>query len=527
MKHFILLIVFLSLSFFCFSQNDPVYESIENDYFKVDVKSNGLLFNNDGKSAFEYPLDEETTLMNFAGIWLGAYTEDKSLKLDGHFMHEEDLSDFQNYAGNWNKIWKVSKAEIVKHKEDFEDDGIIQNKQTSIYAWPGRASTSSLAYNVFEMPNEFLADFFDQNGDGIYEPDKGDYPSIGNNSISLEHPNEMLWFKYKSINLDMEIHCTIYTLDEFDFVDMSKSIFVQKTFKYNGFESLFPFYFGSINDFAIGCEDDYFGTYYDRSTIFSYNADNDDTCNSINAYGENPPALALSFLRGPLIPLLSDYSIPPLGVAPDTLAEAKLNAVIPSDLNGIGQPEIPKSFYDLLMGTSLVGTTLNQGQVFFDGNPSIDKNTELAKNNDPGHRQVLASFCPLRMNPGSVNRLVWVYTVYDDPGNTNLENVENLFRTVPQYVAENEACFLPTSTERPNEITTVLFPNPAKAKIFIKAESNIESIEIVDIEGRSHYKALIDSKNIEVNVLDFTNGIYIIKLRSENGIAIKKFLKVN
>lgn len=74
-----------------------------------------------------------------------------------------------------------------------------------------------------------------------------------------------------------------------------------------------------------------------------------------------------------------------------------------------------------------------------------------------------------------------------------------------------------------------LYPNPAKNTLTISDSSNSQdaSIEITDISGRI-VKLLKTgfSNEVTINVSELTSGNYILKLKSENGTAIKKFIKI-
>lgn len=74
-----------------------------------------------------------------------------------------------------------------------------------------------------------------------------------------------------------------------------------------------------------------------------------------------------------------------------------------------------------------------------------------------------------------------------------------------------------------------LYPNPAKNTLTISDASNSSnaSVEITDISGRI-VKSLNAgfSNELVINVAELTSGNYILKLKSENGTAVKKFIKM-
>lgn len=74
-----------------------------------------------------------------------------------------------------------------------------------------------------------------------------------------------------------------------------------------------------------------------------------------------------------------------------------------------------------------------------------------------------------------------------------------------------------------------LYPNPANNLITISdgTKSSDGLVEIYDITGRM-VKTLNSSfdSDVAIDISNFSSGNYILKLKSENGIAVKKFLKL-
>lgn len=68
-------------------------------------------------------------------------------------------------------------------------------------------------------------------------------------------------------------------------------------------------------------------------------------------------------------------------------------------------------------------------------------------------------------------------------------------------------------------------PNPANDVVYINAKNNaiINSIEITDINGRV-VKNINDSVS-QLNVSDLNSGIYLLKIKNENGVGTSKFVK--
>ncbi|MDR0575672.1 MAG: discoidin domain-containing protein [Tannerella sp.] len=73
-----------------------------------------------------------------------------------------------------------------------------------------------------------------------------------------------------------------------------------------------------------------------------------------------------------------------------------------------------------------------------------------------------------------------------------------------------------------------IYPNPVSDELFVDATSNILSMEIWDLTGKSYYKYDDQTKGIsshKVNISDWKSGIYIVKTQTENGLKKQKFIK--
>ncbi len=84
-----------------------------------------------------------------------------------------------------------------------------------------------------------------------------------------------------------------------------------------------------------------------------------------------------------------------------------------------------------------------------------------------------------------------------------------------------------TESVKENSIDKItIYPNPAKDKLTIATKSNKEQkVEIVNLIGQTVYNCL-GKDNITIDITAFANGVYILKLNSENGTMLRKFVKM-
>ena len=72
-------------------------------------------------------------------------------------------------------------------------------------------------------------------------------------------------------------------------------------------------------------------------------------------------------------------------------------------------------------------------------------------------------------------------------------------------------------------VKTVVFPNPANNVININSSSNINRVEIFNMMGQMVGNYNVNDVNTQINTSNFANGVYTVKIETENGMSTKKF----
>lgn len=94
----------------------------------------------------------------------------------------------------------------------------------------------------------------------------------------------------------------------------------------------------------------------------------------------------------------------------------------------------------------------------------------------------------------------------------------------PEGCTDTSACFtinnLSINNIELNQLISI-YPNPAKSEININGTVDIQSVRILDLQG----KELIQTKGNKIVVSGLSSGVYLIEVSTPNGIGAKKFVK--
>ena len=84
----------------------------------------------------------------------------------------------------------------------------------------------------------------------------------------------------------------------------------------------------------------------------------------------------------------------------------------------------------------------------------------------------------------------------------------------------------PQSIEENSQIINV-FPNPTSEYINIESVNNIDEIRIFDIQSRVVFSENINSKTKKINISNFSTGVYITEIVTNNIVIRKEFVISN
>lgn len=77
------------------------------------------------------------------------------------------------------------------------------------------------------------------------------------------------------------------------------------------------------------------------------------------------------------------------------------------------------------------------------------------------------------------------------------------------------------SSGQAQKIETLVFPNPATSYFRIRSEENVTSVEIFDIVGKQVAEHPAQGTDVTINIAPLSRGMYIVRIRGDQGQVIK------
>lgn len=288
---------------------------------------------------FEVPKNSDQHAMFAGSLWLGGRDVSGQLKVAA-LLYRADGDDFwpgplsttdfeinQATCEAYDRHFATTRAEVdnfrkwydagledaengtTKQKDEFPDYVIPQ----IIFEWPAHGRTEEPFNEDFN-----LAPFFDRNGDGIYDPNSGDYPGYEFNPEDVCNKTDRktdifgdqnLWWVFNdkgnvhtetgASSIGMEIRAQAFSFATND--EVNNMTFMNYELVNRSSFTLTDTYFGVFADADLGgANDDFVGCDVGKGLGYCFNGDNDDADDLGNkGYGANPPAIGIDFFEGP------------------------------------------------------------------------------------------------------------------------------------------------------------------------------------------------------------------------------------
>ena len=570
--------------------NNHSYDSLNINNINAGISSNNILFTRRNELIsgwygyftgphFEVPKGSGKNTIFLNTMWIGGLNSSGGLHQAGQ-RYRSNGTDYQPgpiansydsaFLVNWQRTWKLTKEEVGFHrnnwwKDDYEPIELIAK-------WPGNGDP---AYDMAEQ----LAPYYDNDGNGIYDPAFGDYPLIrGDQCIYFMVNDDKKHTETGGDSLQVEVHCMAYAYDAPADSILNNTIFVHYDLINRSQNTYFDTYFGVFTDFSIGYDwDDYVGSDVMSNSFLGYNGYNIDGRNDPGSYGENPPAQSTTFLAGPFLD--ADNEDNPSGACDESKNGVNFgNGIIDDERHGMSNfiyfggagfmddPQIHVEYYQYLRAHWRDNTPLNFGglghylwapgpecRYMWPGdtdpynwgtecvlpNDGYNQNgkwwTEEHESNSPGDRRGLGSCGPFTFHPGDVQEveLAYVFANSYKGADSSKKLLSERLSELRQRVLDGEIVIPNDELDINEQSTSVhnfkIYPNPASEVIYIeteelrggKAEYRIISpMGIVIASG-----SIMNKTKNEINIQYLKPGFYIITVITENGIASNKFIK--
>jgi hypothetical protein len=418
------------------------------------------------------------------GVWIGGVDRAGNIKLSAvtyrslgfdFFSGPLDLNGTTELeiCKDWDRFFTVKGINVLNHYNRVSESiatGVpisCDSIPEDVKFWPGQGNPYWREKFNFNLPDQALGAFWDEDLDGIYDPCQGDFPLIEirgcepDNRIEARElvPDEMNFWIYndnggpqslsgpRAIQMEVQVQAFAYaTNDEINDMTFYRYKLINKAA-----EDLVDCYFSMWIDPDLGCySDDYVGCDVSRSMAYIYNQDavdgiNGTACEGTNTYGTNIPALGMDYFRGPLGPKVFRRDMNgnivldangkkildeprPFTGEQDTLIELGMTSFTYHENGGIGsfppQTTDPQrgredGFYNYIRGFWADGTPLTFGGSGF--NPGSQDSVRYAFPDDPnnlsgwsmctanlpfGDRRTMQATGPLLLQPGATNELI-------------------------------------------------------------------------------------------------------------------------
>jgi hypothetical protein len=266
--------------------------------------STGFLFgpddsDNNGNARFHF----DNASAFFAGqLWYRGLRNNIDTVTNLETFRQVELQNFSGpisnvydraYLQKYDKVWVVSKAEILLHKQQYLNP--TYSTPTAIRTWPGNGDVSKGEAAI-------LAPFEDHNFNGIYEPHFGEVPEIrGDETAYFIFNDSRGHFGGSGLARpgEIEVHCMAYGYNSSTSEGLRNTLFLSYRIVNRSSSTIHDFepFMWFDGDLGNG-NDDLVGSDSIRKEIYFYNADLNDE--GLFGYGINPPAIGVHFLSEPI-----------------------------------------------------------------------------------------------------------------------------------------------------------------------------------------------------------------------------------
>ncbi len=258
-----------------------------------------------------------------ASIWVGGIDNAGNLRVAAQTYRQNGNDYFPGpldatgsidaaTCNTFDRFWKVNLTDIQAYKA-IANKALVGSMPKVIVEWPAKGNTAVGTNNTQINIIDELAPFHDDDGDGLYDVTKGDYPAF-NPTDTTVFPDQMIWWVYNDKGnihtettadpIGLQVNATAFAYSTND--DINSMTFYRYDLFNKGNYELDSAFIAQWVDPDLGCaNDDYIGCDTSGTAIGSgtglgicYNADaNDEPCPA--GYLTDIPMVGIDFFQGP------------------------------------------------------------------------------------------------------------------------------------------------------------------------------------------------------------------------------------
>lgn len=473
---------------------------------RAKFESDATLFN----GTFEVPQSSFINSIYMGQLWIGGLDSTGQLHMTAQTYRQAGNDLFYGpIADNYldpsytqhDDIAIINYPDINAHIQNYTTPGYIVPSE--IANWPANG-------NTLNGEAATLAPYTDSNGNGIYDPENGDYPFIYGDQALYFIANDARnpHTETGGVAMGIEVHGMAFGINTQDTI-LSQSIFLRLEIINRSSNNYDSVYFGLFVDMDLGYwGDDYIGCDSLRNFFYTYNATNNDP-----EYGARPPVQGCMLLNHSISKFM----------------------YITDDASVQGLPGTDIEYYQYLKGRWRDNTPLtydssgyggsSPANFAYTGNPSNNLGwTERGLINIPGDRKGLMSVGPLTFPAGGEICADFAFPYARNTTGSNFSAVSNL-RSRAQILQSNYNSNPPTCNISSNIISASasgnqlrILPNPTNGKFKITHEKNSHlnegTIRVFNAIGVCILNTESKSLQDEIDLSGFADGIYFIDLSS-------------
>lgn len=468
--------------------------------------------------------DKNIKTVYTASFMLGALDEDSVLHLSQQRFVESTREWYNGpvsssydslYKTYFDRVFKITRGAI----DSFIQMGVIVgaiNIPESIRYWPAKGNQQ--VYQKFEVSiNENLAPFVDKNGDGIYNPLKGEYPALcGEEGVFLvfndfAYGQPILDDTIPDIGVEVRCYAQVFKtpLNGNAKSAVDNCVLVNYEVQNKSSHHYSKVYGGIWQDPDLGCfNNDRVGCSPALNLMYTYNGvQEDNACMGVEGTFPFKASYGTMFLNNKL-----EGFVVPWGF----IAE--------------------KSYYELLQGLTPSGTkqeiytasgdTIYTTFCFPDS--MLEANIAFLP---PGDRRKLGSTSIGNFAPGETKSIDLAIFVSYDSTATHISIVDTLKRDagIIQQFYDNvvlpcRAQSITGTSENELVLQAQVYPNPTRGSISIRCNELLQKVVLYNVHAQELFSMDVNTHEATIYLPKLPKGIYVLHLNSATSTTAKKIM---